>query len=131
MSVLSDLLKSTDDSRREPVATPEWPELDGKLFAPKLNGPDRAALTMLLAEKSTDKEPLSGPPFAAAVVANATVDADGNRIFVDADAAWLVTKDRDALGRLFAAIDAFNFLSAGAQEGLRKNCEGTDNSASG
>ena len=131
MSVLSDLLKATDDRRLEPVPTPEWPELDGKLFAPKLNGPDRAALTMLLGEKSAGKEPLSGPPFAAAVVANATVDTEGHRVFVDGDAEWLVVKDRDALGRLFAAIDALNFLSASSQEGLAKNSEATGSSASG
>ena len=122
---IAEILQGLDDRRLAAVPTPEWPELDGQLFARKFCGRQRAEYYAAMRKFQASE----GPQFVALVVACGTVDAQGAAAFAAEDYAWIVEKDPDALGRLFAAIDERNLLSSAAQGELIKNCEPPGNSA--
>jgi hypothetical protein len=116
---LREIIKGTDDKKLAAVATPEWPEADGQLFARKASMPQRA---LFFGEVRERKIP-DGADFVAFVVACLTCNADGQAVFQPDDYLWLRDKDADAIGRLFAAIDEKNLLSVSSQKELEKNSE--------
>ena len=94
---IAEILQGLDDRRLAAVPTPEWPELDGQLFARKFCGRQRAEYYAAMRKFQASE----GPQFVALVVACGTVDAQGTAAFAAEDYAWIVEKDPDALGRLF------------------------------
>jgi hypothetical protein len=119
MSDLADLLKDFDDRDLTAVATPEWPPLDGKLFARRLSAEQR----LLLSAAVSDKKATDGSAFVISVVIAGTVNDAGECVFSDPDREWLGKKSAEAIGRLFAAIDELNCLSSYQRGIVEKNSD--------
>lgn len=118
MTKLSDILRGIDDRKMVAVPTPEWPELDGKLFAKRLSPSERVAYWE--ASKTLPKD----IPLTVAVAVLGTVDADGVRAFDNDDAAWIATdKAATPIERLCDKIDELNTITRFAESELEKNCE--------
>lgn len=117
MSTLSELIRNTSDRPLVAVATPEWPEADGSLFACKLSPRDKNAML----ERKRTLGVQDGVEFVSYVVAACTVDANRQRVFSDDDRSWLADeKSCSPVERLFDAIDRENVITAAAQETLKK-----------
>jgi hypothetical protein len=128
MSILSDILKGYDDRKiSDPIPTPEWPELDGKLCVKKLDPVERHEFW-----DAIDKRPElgSGPAFEAFLVESATVHADGSLVFEPGSWEWLQHKDPDAIRRLMIECDRLNLVTGKASEELTKNSEAPEKSES-
>ena len=119
MSVLSDILRGINDRRLTPVATPEWPELDGKIHAVKFSAAEKIAFW----DASRTRKITGGAPFLALMVACGAADADGGLIFTPDDYEWIAGKDAVAVGRIAEAVDSLNILSDAAAGSLEKNSE--------
>jgi hypothetical protein len=122
---LAEILEGLDDRQLVAVPTPEWPELDGRLFARKFCGLLRARYYAAMRQYGAT----SGADFVALVVACGTVDGDGRPVFEPEQYLWIRGKDADAQDRLAAEIDRLNVLSCKAQEELSKNSAAPGNSA--
>ena len=123
---IAEILKGTDDKKLTAVPTPEWPELDGQLFARKVS----AAQKIGFWDASRKNKASSGAAFVAMMVTMGATDKDGIRAFGDDDFLWLQEKDGEAIGRLAEAIDSLNVLSSYQQGNLEKNSESPENSES-
>ncbi len=112
MSLISDQLKKIDDLPREPVATPEWPEIDGKVFARRLTGDERDEWEVFqghVLDQDTigeDKKSklalmkLGTKNIRATIVRLGACDEDGDSIFSPADVVWLGMKASEPLDRI-------------------------------
>ena len=101
MGVLSkDAILGATDLPLERVEVPEW---SGAVYLRTMTGAERDAF---------DAEVLSAPDrhinARARLVIRVLVDADGNRLFADADAEALGAKSAAALNRLFDAACRLN-----------------------
>lgn len=124
---LADLIRGKTDWTPQPVATPEWPEADGKLAVRRLRPQERSDFFAVCRKY----EAFQFPAFGAMVVAFCAVDvseptapgASLKRAFSDDDFKWLAEEPGSVLDRIVAVADDLNILSDGAQERLRKNSE--------
>lgn len=119
---LSEQIKQSKDLPREPVPTPEWPDVDGKLFVKKLNGLERVQYDASL--EPIQEHPEGQRRFESVVkfVIAATVDEQGEPVFADDDFDWLLEeKDPDALVRIFNAGAALNKMREQDREEIAKN----------
>jgi hypothetical protein len=111
-----------------PVATPEWPELDGTLSVRKLSSSERVAFDA----ESSRQEANSGAAFVTFAAAYCLVLADGSRAFADGD--WKTLVDDPGSGsvidRAFETADDVNVLSTAARERLKKKFVTAPDSAS-
>ena len=103
--------RKRDAAAVQPVATPEWPEDDGLVFARKVS-----AREMDKWQNRTD--PDNGRGSYAAMVC---CDQAGNRIFNDEDASWLGDEPFGVIDRIFDAGMAFNRCTPAAKVELEKN----------
>jgi hypothetical protein len=108
-----DAIISCDDIAKEPVQVPEW---KGHVYVRLMNGAERGAFEAAVEAKKVDVTTVRG-----LLVALCTCDADGNRIFEDADADALNRKSAAALDRIFPVAVRLNKLSVTAAETLEKN----------
>lgn len=119
---IRDRILQADDLQRRAVPTPEWPELDGQLYARALGGDERDAWETFTASLSevdpNDKERRRMKPgssgIRAKLVCMGTCDAHGDAVFQDGDEARLGLKNAAALDRL---DDAIRELSGMDQKG--------------
>lgn len=123
---LRELIQSTDDRQLTPVATPEWPEADGKLYARKLSCARKVEVMGQLADS---KECDSGAAFFAFIVALCVCDSEGAAVFEPDDWKWIKDRDSAVVERLFTACDQLNRFSKASQQELEKNCEAPADSA--
>ena len=78
-----------------PVRTPEWPGTDGKLFVRCLSAAERDRYESDCADKAPNPR--------ARLVALATCDADGNRVFDDGDVEQVSGLQASVVHRLWQA----------------------------
>ena len=104
-------------SKDLPVQEVEIPEWGGSVFVRTMNGFERDAFEQSIADGKKSNLANIRARFAAKVV----VDAEGNRIFSDADAEELGKKSAGALGRIFDVGSKLNGLSGKDVEELEKN----------
>lgn len=97
-----DQILTADDRRIETVDVPEW------------GGPVGIKL-LTLAELDAIQQASKGKNNAAAIAVRIIVDAEGNRIFTDDDAARLANKSMKAVTRV---INAFNELNGFEDEAI-------------
>lgn len=110
MSLISEQIKGIQDLPREPVATPEWPGVDGKVFARRLSGDERDEWESFQAH-SLDQDKfaednrlalmkIGTKKVRATMVAMGACDEDGDSIFSTSDVIWLGLKACEPLERI-------------------------------
>lgn len=110
------------DQQFEEVECPEW---GGVVRLCSLTGAERDAFEdaiLTQPDKSGQRRVITAN-IRARLVALTAVDAQGQRLFTDADVAALGAKNAAALDRLFAASQRLSGLSKGDVEELAKNSE--------
>jgi hypothetical protein len=98
MNVLSrEAILGAQDLKPTPVDVPEW---DGTVYVRQLTGAERGALEAeAMADRTNHVATLR-----QRMAVRCLCDADGKRLFTDADAPALAAKSAAALDRIFAAI---------------------------
>lgn len=127
------ILEHTDDVKHnvEPVATPEWPEVDGQLAVCKLSAEEADAWEFSLFRQVGDQMRKDMRNMRAKLVVRTLVDADsGERVFGEGDAKHVGSLDAAVIGRVFEAARKLNGLVAAADEDAEGNSE-PDRSDSG
>lgn len=127
MSVLDKIL-GRGNKAPVPVATPEWPELDGQLFIRRLSPAERVEFYALAAAQSANQ----GAAFQTFRAVYCTVHSDGSRAFDDGDWQALAADpgSGSAVDRLADEADQVNVLSDWARDELKKKYVTTPDSAS-
>lgn len=97
---LRDEILGANDLGRGPFPCPEWPGADGKLFAQEMTAADRVSL-FLEWTKCKQGEQYEDPLEQARVAVRTLVDADGNRVFSDADAVKVGAKSAAVVRRAY------------------------------
>ena len=122
MSILDQILGRTNKAP-VPVATPEWPDLDGRLAVRRLSPQERVEFYSAAGKQEAN----SGAAFVAFVAAYCTVTEEGQRAFADPDWKALVGDPGSGapVERLADAADELNVLSSTARENLKKKSEAT------
>ena len=120
------LIEKQETQERQPVATPEWPELDGKLFVRVLSAEERVRF----ADQATDNEGRPTPRYTAALVAMAACDDDGRAGFTENDIAWLAGRNGNAVKRIYDAAARLNEMDKSSREDLEKNSDAAPTSGS-
>lgn len=133
MSVLEQILGRRNKGP-VPVATPEWPELDGKLSVRKLTPSERVAFY----DVANKEQPAAGLEFLALMAVHCTVIAQGGmeagsdagshvRAFADNDWKALVADpgSGSAIERLANEADQANVLSDRVRDEIKKKSEPT------
>jgi hypothetical protein len=113
------LILSQADLPTKPVTIPEWKDAEGKPLVVHVR-------TLTADERDTfEREQLDKKPgtrrIRASLAAKAVVDAQGNRIFTDADIEAIGKKNGNAIDRLFAAVFELNKMSDADVKELEKN----------
>jgi len=117
MSLTKDDILRADDLPREEVDVPEW---GGAVFVRTMAGVERDAFEQSIADESGRN--LTNLRARLAVLT--VVDADGARIFADADADALGKKSAAGLSRIFDVAQRLNALTNSDVEELEKNSAG-------
>lgn len=108
----------------EPVPTPEWPDLDGKLGVCKLSADDADAWEFSLFDEVEGKLKRNMKNMRAKLVVRCLASVEsGERICADGDTKQVGGLGSDAIGRLFEAARRHNGLAAGAEEVEEGNSE--------
>lgn len=125
MALLSkDQALAAQDLHFETVSVPEW---DGEIRLRSMSGSERDAYEQsFFADRGADGKVAH---VRARLVAACAVDAEGNRLFSDADIVALGAKSASALDRLFAAASKLNAVSAADVEALGKGLPPTTGGA--
>ncbi len=95
------------------VATPEWPDVDGKLFVRTLSAKEVDTYF-----SSADKDEAN---FRAKLVCIGVVDESGNPILGEADAAALSELEFSVVERLYWAIRSANGMTNENRQAVAKN----------
>lgn len=118
---------AADDIDVVPVATPEWPAVDGQIHVRTLSGLQRDRFIKAL-RRVVDPGDASAPSDAAVeesshlrLAAAALCDATGATLFTQADVQALGAKSSVALKRVIDAASALNGLGPAAAEDAKKN----------
>lgn len=99
---LADLIFAADDLPREAVPTPEWANVDGKLYVQGMTGTDRDALDALAMRADVPNWTLMDNAMAHVLV-RTVVHEDGQRVFTAKQVDDLGKKSGAVLLRLFRA----------------------------
>lgn len=135
--MLRDLIRNADDLSREVFPTPEWPEVDGKVFARGLKGDERDEWEAFVSNASGPPNP-DGTPGAftpksrnwrATLVSKGLCDEHGVRIFENADIPLLGSKSTVVLNRAYDKICALSGMGEN-KEDAAKNLSEMDGSSS-
>lgn len=119
MGLREDILGSDDLAKRE-VAVPEWK--CGKVTLRELSGTDRDDWeTSLVRLDENGKRVVSRENARANLVARSIVDAEGNRVFSDADIEKLGRKSGKVLDRLYDVAVELSGIGPKAIEAAAKN----------
>jgi hypothetical protein len=116
-----DLLQLIEDDDRLPavaVPTPEWPQVDGKLFVSVLTAEERGRFADMATDDAGKPQPTV---YEAALVAFAARDAEGNRCFGESKIKWLASRNGLVVRRLYNAAARLNGMTPEAREELEKN----------
>ncbi len=121
MTILSrdDILKA-QDLPSETVHIPEW---GGDVIVKTLTGKERDAFETSLYEGSGNNRRQNLKNIRAKLVVRAVVDAEGNRIFTDADVEKLGNKSAAALDRIFDIVQRRNKISESDMEEMAGNLQ--------
>jgi hypothetical protein len=111
---LRDLILGIKDSRIEAVPTPEWPTVDGSIFVRPLTAAERSHLLYGL----TNDERAAN--WYGRLACKTLCDADGNRLFTDADADELGKHNGALLARICEVAERLAGLGV-AVEDAKKN----------
>jgi hypothetical protein len=95
---MKDAIFACEFPKPVPVATPEWPDFDGKLFVRMLSAAERDRYEERIAEGDHAN-------WRARLVAMAACDAEGKRLFEDADAERLGELPSNLIERLWRAAN--------------------------
>ena len=120
------LIEKQETQAREPVATPEWPDLDGQLFVRVLSAEERVKF----ADLATDNEGNPTPRYTAALVAIAACDDSGRPGFSESDIVWLAGRNGNAVKRVYDAAARLNCMDNKAREDVEKNSAAAPTSGS-
>ena len=122
-----DAIFKADDIKTEELFIPEW---KGSVFVRSVTCSERDDLEMQFVNKKESKDKML---FRAMWVVATCVDADGNRLFTEADIDTLGTKSGKAMGRIFNKAQELSGMSDKDVEELEKNFGATtsDDSVSG
>jgi len=123
MLTLRERLLAAADRPREKVEVPEWAEaLAGEvLHVTAMSSAERDVWEQELLEKKKAGGAAMVHGFRAALVALCTVDADGRRIFTDADVYALGQKADKPVDRLFDAACRLNGIGVKEAEKIEGN----------
>ncbi len=109
MSLISEQILKTDDLPREMVSTPEWPEVDGQIYARRLSGDELDIWEIFMAHqidpKTIDDDEtrfmkLGTKQLRAQFVILGACDEDGDTIFDQSHLTWLGMKSAAPLERI-------------------------------
>ena len=112
-----DLIKSKEKIKPQLVATPEWGELNGRVYIKHLNATDRVAFF----EAAFNQKAYEGAAFQAFTAAFCSCDIDGNRLFNDTDWKSLQEEPGSVIERISEEADTLNCLTVLARETAKKN----------
>jgi len=125
MTIREEIFKA-EDLPRELVPTPEWPAVDGQVYARGLSGDERDKWEVFLAHNIDRKAMAEDEGIALAkigtmhirsmIVALGACDAEGDPIFQDADLVQLGGKSAAALARIRDAIYRLSGMSDDKEE---------------
>lgn len=93
-----DAIKSADDRVVEQVPVPEW---GGEVLVRSLSGKERDHFESSIVQQRGNRQVVNMKNARARLVVLSVVDANGDRMFGDADIAWLTEKSAAALQRVF------------------------------
>lgn len=128
-SLLSrDAILGASDIPRETVAVPEW---GGSVIVAGLTGTERDALEAAMLEQKGRDQRVNLANFRAKLISRAVVDADGKRLFSDADAVALGRKSALALQRVFTVAQRLSGLAPDDVEELTAELKGDPSASSG
>lgn len=118
MTLDREQILNADDLQLQELDVPEW---GGSVFIRTLSGAERDMFEAdFLKHKDEGMAPNARAKFAVLVLC----DAEGTRLFQDADAAQLGQKSGAALSRIFTAAMEANYMTEEDIEELEKNSEG-------
>lgn len=115
-----DAILAVPDVKTEELYVPEW---GGVVRVRGLSGKERDAYEMSITVGRGRNQEINARNARAKLVVRCVVDADGNRLFGDADVAALGEKSAAALQRVF---DCCRRLSGLSDEDLEEMTEGFD-----
>lgn len=117
---LQDDVFSESDQTIVPVPTPEWPKVDGKLFAKSLS-----ALEMDQWQQKGSKAKAEGMffNFRAVLVQMGTVDGSGAQVFDAASVGSIAGRNAAPVDRLWEAIWTTSGQDKAAKDAIVKNSE--------
>lgn len=121
---------AAQDAKTILIPTPEWPEVDGQLYVRTITSRERDQLTIAIRNKKTGEVELTDN-LTARNCSMFISDADGNRVFSEADISALQEKCSSALERIDKAGRDLNGIGVDAEEELAKNSEPTETLATG
>jgi hypothetical protein len=118
---LRDDILAAQDRPIEPVATPEWPAVDGKLFLRTLSALEREHFAQSYRSNGDGKLGGARANVMARFCVLVLCDAQGQPVFTEADAVELGQKAGHVLDRIFNAARKLNKIGVEASEELLKN----------
>lgn len=110
---LREAIRNERDVIIEPVATPEWPTVNGLVFVKSLSIADREAYLTALRQVSVPKEgqvkiEVKYEVATVKLAAAAMCDSEGNTLFGPEDVEWLQQKSHSAMQRVIDAASRLN-----------------------
>lgn len=115
---------SVQDIEQEKVEVPQW---KGFVYVRSLNGKERDAFEASCMEKKGKTREVNMANMRAKLVAMTTVDADGKRLFTEADVGALGDKNAGALDLIFSVAQRLSGIGETDKEALIKNTEPDQN----
>jgi hypothetical protein len=125
-SALREIATTHSDSVVRPVATPEWPKLDGHIYvrAMSVTGRERyldsiRSVTMVAGEMDSQRVKVFLAEAGAKLAAATMCDERGNLLFSAEDVAWLGELSHDAMQRVLDVSSELNALDEKAAERIK------------
>lgn len=115
----SEMIGGKTDRKPKLVSTPEWPDVDGKLFVRRLTMLERVEFY----SAANKQQATAGAAFQSFVVAYCACDEAGTRGFTDDEWKTLQNEPGSVVERISDAADEWNLLSFSARETVKKNLE--------
>lgn len=107
-----------------PVPTPEWPDVDGKLFVRMLSAYESDI------PLSQDDDEKDGENYKAKYVCRVMCDENRGRVLQDDDAPYLGHKETAVVNRFYWAALELNGLTESNRKTIRKNSPSTEGDGS-
>lgn len=128
---LRDRILAAQDIKIEPVATPEWPEVDGELYVKALTGHARDAIERMTTDNNFRFKKDLFDNFRALYASVTLVDADGRLIFDERDVELLGEKSSIALQRVYEKAVALSAVRQGDVDGIAEDLKDVPSAVSG